>query len=117
MLPPRGPRPRSRSARRSRARRWRGWIEMEARPPRDPGRPRDAAPPRDRESRPRIADLRIRLARAGDAGGIWSVLEPVIRPGETYALPRDMERDAALAWWCAPGHEVHVAEDPQDVLL
>jgi GNAT superfamily N-acetyltransferase len=40
----------------------------------------------------------------------------MIRAGETYALPRDMSRDAALGYWCAPGHSVFVAEADGQVL-
>jgi ribosomal protein S18 acetylase RimI-like enzyme len=53
----------------------------------------------------------IRSATPADAGGIWSVLEPVIRGGEHYALPREMTREAALAYWGSPGHDVFVAVD------
>jgi len=42
---------------------------------------------------------------------IWAILEPVIRAAETYPLPRDMNRETALAYWFSPGHEVFVAED------
>ena len=35
----------------------------------------------------------------------------MIRAGETYPLPRDLPRRAALAYWFAPGHRVYVAED------
>jgi len=52
----------------------------------------------------------IREATPADADGIWAVLSPVIRGGEHYALPRDMTREAALAYWRAPGHDVFVAE-------
>lgn len=52
----------------------------------------------------------IRPATSADHPGIWATLEPVIRAGETLALPRDMTREEALAYWFAPGHEVHVAE-------
>ena len=55
-------------------------------------------------------DLHIRPARAGDDEAIWQVILPVIRAGETNALPPDMDRDAALAYWRAPGHAVFVAE-------
>jgi len=55
------------------------------------------------------ADPAIRAATAADADGIWAVLEPVIRGGEHYALPRDMTREAALAYWFSPGHDVCVA--------
>ncbi len=55
--------------------------------------------------------IAIRPATPADADGIWAVLEPVIRGGEHYALPRDLTRAAALAYWSAPGHDVFVAED------
>ncbi|HVH71721.1 MAG TPA: GNAT family N-acetyltransferase, partial [Candidatus Dormibacteraeota bacterium] len=42
---------------------------------------------------------------------IWAILKPIIGAGETYALPREMNRGDALAHWSAPGHEVFVAED------
>jgi len=53
--------------------------------------------------------LEIRRAAGGDEAAIWRILEPMIRAGETYALPRDMTRDAALAYWSAPGHTAFVA--------
>jgi ribosomal protein S18 acetylase RimI-like enzyme len=53
----------------------------------------------------------IRQASRTDDDAIWSVLEPVIRAGETYALNRDMNREEALAYWFAPGHQVFVAEE------
>jgi ribosomal protein S18 acetylase RimI-like enzyme len=53
----------------------------------------------------------VRAARPGDSDAIWAILEPVIRAGETYTLPRDMDRVAALAYWFSAGHEVFVAED------
>jgi L-amino acid N-acyltransferase YncA len=55
--------------------------------------------------------LTIRAARPEDHEAVWAILEPVIRAGETYTLPRDMERDAALAFWFSSGHEVFVAEE------
>ena len=47
----------------------------------------------------------------GDGDAIWAILEPVIRAGETYPLPRDMDRESALAYWFSLGHEVFVAEE------
>ena len=52
----------------------------------------------------------IRPAADADRDGIWLVLEPMIRAGETYPLPRDMTRASALAYWFSPGHDVFVAE-------
>ena len=53
----------------------------------------------------------IRPATIDDHDGIWAVLEPVIRAGETLTAPRDSTREAALAYWTAPGNEVFVAAD------
>ena len=59
----------------------------------------------------------IRPARPGDHDAIWMILEPVIRAGETYALPRDMSREAALAYWTSAEKATFVAEDATGVLL
>ena len=53
---------------------------------------------------------------ARDAEPIWAILEPVIRAGETYPLPRDMDRESAVAYWFSPGHEVFVAEDHSEIV-
>jgi ribosomal protein S18 acetylase RimI-like enzyme len=53
----------------------------------------------------------IRLATEADGDAIWSILEPVIRAGETYAFPRDLSRADAMAYWRSPDHVVMVAED------
>ena len=56
--------------------------------------------------------MQIRPATADDDDAIWAVMAPVVAAGETYALPRDMPRAAALAWWKAPGNSVFVAQEP-----
>jgi ribosomal protein S18 acetylase RimI-like enzyme len=53
--------------------------------------------------------LKIQRAAEADHSAIWAALEPVIRAGETLALPRDMTREDALAYWFASGNEVFVA--------
>jgi ribosomal protein S18 acetylase RimI-like enzyme len=58
----------------------------------------------------------IRPATVDDHPAIWPLLEPVIRAGETYALPRDMTAADALAFWTAPGSDAFVAEDTGAVL-
>ncbi|HVV61564.1 MAG TPA: N-acetyltransferase [Pseudolabrys sp.] len=55
--------------------------------------------------------LTVRAATDGDDDAIWRILEPTFRAGETYPIPRDISRDAALAYWRTPGHAVFVAED------
>ncbi len=58
----------------------------------------------------------IRPAIAEDGPEIWRILEPVIRAGETYALPRDMTEAAALGYWMAPVNEVFVAVAEQKII-
>jgi ribosomal protein S18 acetylase RimI-like enzyme len=55
--------------------------------------------------------VRVREAGAEDRHAVWTVLEPVIRAGETYTLARDASRESVLGFWFASGHEVFVAED------
>jgi L-amino acid N-acyltransferase YncA len=54
--------------------------------------------------------LAIRPAQASDRDALWSILEPVIRAGDTYTLPSDISREDALSWWSSEDHEVFVAE-------
>ena len=58
----------------------------------------------------------IRPAAAVDDDAIWAILEPVLRDGETYALPRDWGRAEALAFWRGGDHAVFVAEVPADAV-
>lgn len=61
--------------------------------------------------------LRIRPARAeADWPAIWPILEAVVRPGEVYAVDRDITEAAGRAYWFAPGHEAFVAEDEGRIL-
>jgi L-amino acid N-acyltransferase YncA len=43
--------------------------------------------------------VHIRDARAEDWAAIWPVLRDIVRAGETYTLPRDMDEAAARAFW------------------
>lgn len=54
--------------------------------------------------------IEIRAATADDRDAIWDTLEPIVRAGEVFALPRELSRAAGLAYWLAPAHEVFVAE-------
>ncbi len=55
--------------------------------------------------------LAIRSFGAGDEDALWAILEPMIRAGETYPLPRDWSRDETLAYWTAPEKTVLLAEN------
>jgi len=60
--------------------------------------------------------MQIRPATDADASAIWAIMEPIIRAGETYTLPCDMNRAAALAYWFSPEREVFVAEDGSEIV-
>jgi hypothetical protein len=55
--------------------------------------------------------ISIRPSSSLDADAVWKILEPTIRAGETYTLPRDFTREQALRYWYAPHHDVFVAEE------
>jgi ribosomal protein S18 acetylase RimI-like enzyme len=57
-----------------------------------------------------IDAMLIRPATTADHDAIWAILEPTLRAGETYALPRDWDRDTAITYWFALPHQVFVAE-------
>ncbi|MBU3887483.1 GNAT family N-acetyltransferase [Methylosinus sporium] len=58
----------------------------------------------------------IRPASAEDRAEIWSIVEPVIRAGETYTLDREMSEDDALAYWLGADKETFVAEENGAIL-
>ncbi len=60
--------------------------------------------------------VEIRRTRPDDHDAIWSVLEPIIRAGETYAFDCDMSREAALAYWTRADTETFVAEEGGRIL-
>jgi ribosomal protein S18 acetylase RimI-like enzyme len=61
--------------------------------------------------------MQIRPASTqADADPIWAILEPTIRAGETYTLPRDIARNEALGYWFAPHHEVFAAEEDGQIV-
>jgi ribosomal protein S18 acetylase RimI-like enzyme len=52
----------------------------------------------------------IRPSRPGDDGALWEILHPIFAAGETYCLPRDVGRGAALDYWRGGNHRAFVAE-------
>ncbi|HEX4581421.1 MAG TPA: GNAT family N-acetyltransferase [Acidobacteriaceae bacterium] len=58
----------------------------------------------------------IRSATRRDDKATWQILEPVLRAGETYTLPREIPREDALAYWFSAGHETFVAEEDGSIL-
>ena len=63
-----------------------------------------------------MSALLIRPAVPADAPALWTILEPVIRAGDTYALDPDMGQAEALAYWLGPDKETFVAEEGGRVL-
>src|SRR5438270_2867181 len=61
--------------------------------------------------------MHIRPATPGDAAAIWSIIGPVIRAGDTYALDRDMSEAEALAYWMGENGETFVAEDDSGEII
>src|SRR6185312_9606535 len=64
-------------------------------------------PPGDEKGR---RTMLIRPVQAGDAAGLWRILEPMIRAGDSYPLPRGMREQEARAYWLQPAHAVFVVE-------
>jgi L-amino acid N-acyltransferase YncA len=60
--------------------------------------------------------MEIRLARNDDRDAIWHILEPTIRAGETYALPRDLSEADSISYWMGADRETFVAEEDGTVL-
>lgn len=55
-------------------------------------------------------EMLIRATTFNDRDAIWKIMEPIVRAGETYTLPCEMEKEAALAYWQSPENEVFIAQ-------
>ncbi len=60
--------------------------------------------------------MKIRPAKISDEDAIASIFLDVLKEGETFALPCDLGRDEALAFWFAPGADVFVCHDGGRIL-
>lgn len=58
----------------------------------------------------------IRLARKEDHDAIWRILEPTISAGETYALPSNMSKTEAIAYWTGSDRQPFVAEENGQII-
>lgn len=54
----------------------------------------------------------IRSLAKQDWSGVWVILEPIFRAGETYAYPRGISEQDARRKWTGRPNEAFVAEDP-----
>lgn len=57
----------------------------------------------------------IRSANAADNEALWAILKPIFRAGDTYAIPRDISREDALAFWVGGNHSAYVVEDAGEI--
>jgi len=57
----------------------------------------------------REPQLLFRPFTAADHDILWNILEPAVRAGETFAMPRDMDQAAAIDFW-ANGKHCFIAE-------
>jgi ribosomal protein S18 acetylase RimI-like enzyme len=60
--------------------------------------------------------LGIFPATDSDRDAIWAILEPMIRCGETYTLPRDLSKQQALDYWFDEEKEIFVCKANGEVL-
>lgn len=58
----------------------------------------------------------IRLATNEDRPAIWSIIEPIIRSGETYAIDPKIGRGDALDYWLGSDKTTFVAEENNIIL-
>ena len=61
-------------------------------------------------------DVKIRKAKNQDRPDIWTILKPIFRAGETYAIDPDITEEDAVAYWCDGTHTAFVAEQDGRVL-
>jgi ribosomal protein S18 acetylase RimI-like enzyme len=54
----------------------------------------------------------IRRFDSPDWPDVWTILEPIFRAGETYAVPPDVSENDARRCWTGGANEVFVAEEP-----
>jgi ribosomal protein S18 acetylase RimI-like enzyme len=58
----------------------------------------------------------VRGLKLEDTDAIWRILEPMVRAGETYTLPREMSKEEALTYWMGADHEVFVVEEDGEIV-
>ena len=59
----------------------------------------------------------VREFEERDWAGVWAVMEPVVRAGETYPYARDMTEEGARRMWLELTDTVYVAENEQGDIL
>lgn len=60
--------------------------------------------------------ITIRVAEQRDYAAILEILKPVIRAGDTYALPHDLSDKEIIDYWFSADKETYLAEENGTVL-
>ena len=60
--------------------------------------------------------LTIREATGDDFDRIWPIFHAVVAAGDTYAIPRDITKDDARAYWMDAPRKTFVCEEDGEVL-
>ena len=63
-----------------------------------------------------LIDPIIRKATSDDEEQIWSILKPIIRNGETYAIKKNTKRDTAIKNWMYGKHSCYIIENNTQVM-
>ncbi|RUT33059.1 GNAT family N-acetyltransferase [Arsenicitalea aurantiaca] len=58
----------------------------------------------------------IRPTTAADRPALWAMIEPIMREGETFALPRDGDEAVAMTYWSSPEKVNFIAEENGEIL-
>lgn len=53
----------------------------------------------------------IREAKESDFDEIWSIIQPIVASGETYAYPRNMAQEEAMRVWLELPRKTYVVEE------
>lgn len=60
--------------------------------------------------------MNIREATDDDFDGMWPIIRDIIRKGDTYAIPPDLDKDGAYKVWMREPQKTYVAEDGGEIL-
>jgi L-amino acid N-acyltransferase YncA len=60
--------------------------------------------------------MQIRPATDADWPALWAIIEPIMRSGETFALPRDGDEAVARAYFASPEKTNFVAVENGEIL-
>jgi len=58
----------------------------------------------------------IRKASSDDENKIWSILKPIVRSGETYAIRQNINRNSAIKNWMYGEHDCYVLENDKQII-